>query len=266
MTSMIFVPSKSLQVGASTLAYDCSGDGPAVVVVHGIGGHKEDWSGLAAALAVDHRVYTIDMLGFGGSSKTGDAITVLDQVAAIVALLDAEGIATADLVGNSLGGWVVATLAASHPDRVGSLVLVDAAGFRAMFEGESPVNFYPATVAEMRNLLDHVRLDPSTRGDAFASQALAASMATGDAQAAAALFQGMFASERLEDVAVRIAAPTLVVWGAEDRLFPPGLADMVVAHIPGSRKQLIPAASHFPHLDNPAVFNAAVVDFLHAQQ
>jgi len=254
--------SSSLQVGPHTLAYNRTGEGPAVVIIHGIGGHKEDWAGVAAALAAGHRVYTIDLLGFGGSSKTGDAITIADQVAAIVALLDAEGIAKADVLGNSLGGWVAATLAADHPDRTGQLVLVDAAGFKAMFEGEPPVNFYPATDAEMRNLLEHVRFDPAARTDAAVTEALAASIASGDVQAAAAVGKGMFVSERLEDVADRIAVPTLVIWGADDKLFPAGIADLVTGHIKGSRKLLIPNASHFPQLDNPAVFNAAVAEFL----
>lgn len=252
----------SVQTGELTLAYNVAGEGPAVVVIHGIGGHKEDWAGLSETLAPNHRVYTVDMLGFGGSSKTGDSISIADQVAAVTALLDAEQIEQADLIGNSLGGWVAATMAATYPDRVGRLILVDAAGFKAMFEGEPPVNFYPTTVAEMSNLLDHVRFDPDTHTDEHAQKALAASMASGDAQAAAAVGAGMYGSERLEDVADRITTPTLVIWGAEDRLFPAGIADLVAGHIQGSKRLLIPSASHFPQLDNPAVFNAAVADFL----
>ncbi|MBC7953042.1 MAG: alpha/beta hydrolase [Rhodospirillaceae bacterium] len=259
---MTSTSSSSLQIGGSTLAYNCVGDGPAVVVVHGIGGHKEDWAGLAQVLAAEHSVYTTDLLGFGESSKSGEVITIADQVAAIIALLDAENVAKADIVGNSLGGWVAATLAATYPDRVNRLILVDAAGFKAMFEGKPPVNFYPTTVAEMSNLLDHVRFDPATHTDAFAIQALAASMAAGDAQASAAVGQGMFVSERLEEVADRISAPTLVIWGAEDKLFPAGIADLVTGHIQGSRKVLIPNASHFPQLDNAVAFNAVVVEFL----
>ncbi len=142
------------------------------------------------------------------------------------------------------------------------LVLVDSAGFKAMFEGEPPVNFYPTTAAEMSNLLDHVRFDPAARTAEAVSQALAASLVTGDVQAAEAVGKGMFVSDRLEDVADKITVPTLVIWGAEDRLFPVGIADLVTGHIKGSRKVLIPNASHFPQLDNPTAFNAAVIEFL----
>ena len=87
----------------------------------------------------------------------------------------------------------------------------------------------PTSTAEaMANLLDYVRHDPAARTPEAVEAALAASLANGDAQAAAAVGQGMFASPRLEEVAAQIAAPTLVVWGAEDRLFPPAIADLVV--------------------------------------
>jgi dienelactone hydrolase len=79
---------KMLKVGEKTLAYVQSGSGPAVVIVHGVGGHKEDWQGVAAALANTHTVFAIDMLGFGESSKTGDDLSMPVQAAAIKALLD----------------------------------------------------------------------------------------------------------------------------------------------------------------------------------
>ena len=91
---------------------------------------------------------------------------------------------------------------------------------------------------------------------------MAAAQASGDAETAERAANGMFISVRLEDLAERIAARTLVIWGAEDRLFPPVIADLVAGHIKGAQKVLIPAASHFPQLDNPSVFNAAVTTFL----
>ena len=247
---------------SGNLAFTKSGSGPAVVIVHGIGGHKEDWAGLAASLAPTHTVYAVDMLGFGGSSKAGAQITIADQVAALTSLLDAERVDVVDVVGNSVGGWVAATFAADHPERTARLVLIDAAGFKAMFDGPPPVNFYPRSIEEMQTLLAAVRHDPATHTPAYAEQALAASQASGDAQAAEAVGKGMFVSPRLEDVCDRVTAPTLVVWGADDSLFPPQIADLVVGHVGGARKVLIPDASHFPQLDNPAAFDAAVVRFL----
>ena len=253
---------QTLSNDAQTLSYDETGDGSAVVILHGIGGHKEDWAAVAAALAPRHRVFAVDMLGFGGSSKRGERITIDDQVAAVVALLDAHGVRTADLIGNSVGGWVAATFAAQHPDRTGKLVLVDAAGFRAMFDGAPPVEFYPDDEAAMAKLLSYVRADPRTQTPAFVRAALAAAHASGDAAAAGAVGRGMVVSTRLEDVLDAVTAPALVLWGADDKLFPPAIADLVCAHLKGARKELIPAASHFPQLDNPSAFTAVVAGFL----
>lgn len=251
-----------LAVGPHTLAYFKIGHGPAVVVIHGIGGHKEDWVSFAKALGGQHSVYLLDMLGFGQSSKEGEAFTINDQAAAVAALLQAEKVDRADLVGNSVGGWVAATFAATYPEKTARVVLVDAAGFRAMFEGKPPVDFYPQDVAATANLLAHVRHDPAARTTENVAATLAAIQASGDAQAGQAVWKGLFVSPRLEEVAVKIAAPTLVVWGQEDRLFPPAIADLVVGHVRGAEKILIPQASHFPQLDNPAAFNQEVVSFL----
>jgi pimeloyl-ACP methyl ester carboxylesterase len=252
----------TLQVAGQTVAYLKQGSGPAVVIVHGIGGRKEDWQATMATLAGKRTVYAVDMIGFGGSSKTGADITIRSQVEAVRALLDAEGVAKASLIGNSVGGWVTATFASVYPARTDKLVLVDAAGFKAMFEGPSPVNFYPDTVADMRKLLSYVLVSPATQTQEFAERALAGLNASGDKLAAEAVFKGMFASPRLEEVMPGISAPTLVLWGAQDKLFPPAIADLVTGNIRGAKKLLIDNAGHFPQLDNPAAFHKAVTDFL----
>jgi pimeloyl-ACP methyl ester carboxylesterase len=66
----------------------------------------------------------------------------------------------------------------------------------------------------------------------------------------------------LDDLLPLIACATLVAWGANDRLFPAALADVVAGGIAGARKVLIPDASHFPQVDNPQVLSAALLDFL----
>lgn len=244
------------------LAVIKAGTGPAVVIVHGIGGHKEDWVPVMNALAAQHTVYALDMLGFGGSSKDLAEITVPMQAEAVYALLAQEKISRASLIGNSVGGWVTATFAANYPQMVNRLVLVDAAGFKAMFEGPSPVNFYPGTAEEMSKLLQHVLYSDFAHTPEFAEKALTGLKASGDAAAADVVFKGLFASPRLEDVMPKITAPTLVVWGAQDKLFPAAVADLLEGSIQGARKVLIDRASHFPQIDQPQVFIDTVAPFL----
>ncbi|MBC7927138.1 MAG: alpha/beta fold hydrolase [Bryobacteraceae bacterium] len=239
-----------------------TGSGPAVVIIHGIGGHKEDWQGVMGVLADRHTVYAIDMIGFGGSSKDAPEIPIARQADAVEALLDSEHIDKASLIGNSVGGWVAATFASTRPHRVDKLVLVDVGGFKAMFESPSPVNFYPESVADMQKLLSLVTSDSSKHTAEFAATALDALNQSGDRAAGEAVFKGLFPSPRLEEVMPAIKAPTLVVWGAQDKLFPPVIADLVNGGIAGSRKVLIEGAGHFSQLDNPVEFHRVVTGFL----
>ena len=255
-------PTQTLTVGDKTLAYRVDGTGPDVVIVHGVGGHKEDWAGVAAALAGTHRVYAIDMLGFGESSKTGDDLSMPVQAEAIKALLDANGIARADIVGNSVGGWVAATFAAAYPDHVRRLVLIDAAGFKAMFEGAPPVNFDPNTVEEMQQLIDITVNSAVGKTPGLAERALQRYVASGEKAITATWGMSLFKSPRLEEVLPKISAQTLVLWGADDRLFPSVLAGLFAAQIPNARSQLVPAAGHFPQIDNPPATIAAIAGFL----
>ena len=253
---------KTLALGEKTLAYLQTGAGPAVVIIHGVGGHKEDWQGVASALAATHTVYAIDMLGFGASSKTGDDLSMTVQAAAVKALLEAEGLTSADIVGNSVGGWVAATFAATYPDSVTHLILIDAAGFKAMFEGTPPVNFDPNDAAEMQALINITINSPIAQTPGLAEKALAAYIASGEKAISATWGKSLFGSTRLEDLLPKIKAPTLVLWGADDKLFPSVLAGVFAGQISGATSQLIPNAGHFPQIDAPEATIAAIATFL----
>jgi triacylglycerol lipase len=249
---------KLLAIGDKSLAYTEAGAGPAVVIVHGVGGHKEDWAGVAAALSAHHRVFAIDMLGFGDSSKTGDDLSMPVQASAIHALLDHAGVARASLVGNSVGGWVAATFAATYPERTDRLVLIDAAGFGAMFEGPPPVNFDPNSAAEMQELIDITISGPVARTAGLADQAYARYVSSCEKAIAATWGRGLYASPRLEDLFPRIRAATVILWGAEDRLFPSVLAGVFAGQVKGARAEMIPGAGHFPQIDQPEATTKAI--------
>lgn len=254
--------SSVLPVGDKSLSCITAGSGPAVVIVHGVGGHKEDWLGVADALAAKHQVFAIDMLGFGGSSKTGDDLSMPVQADAIKALLDHHNIAKADLVGNSVGAWATATFAATYPERVNRLVLIDSAGFRAMFEGTPPVNFDPNNAEEMQKLID-ITINSNVAGTpGLAQRAFDAYVSSGEKAISQTWGKSLFISPRLEDLLPKIKAETLVLWGADDKLFPAVLAGVFSSQIAGSHMLLIPNAGHFPQIDNPEATATAIVDFL----
>ena len=241
-----------------------------VFVVHGIGGRKEDWVPLIRALGAQRPAIAMDMIGFGGSDKSSPVINITQQARALRDLLDQQGARRAVLIGNSLGAWVVATMAAMSPDRVDKLILVDAAGLKVTLSGPPPVKFAPETVEEMQQLLQTVLTSPWAQSREFAEKALAGFKASGEAQTLDKLFAG-FADKAspdrpLDDLLPLITAPTLVVWGEQDKLFPAALADVVVRGLTsapgGVRKVLVPGAGHFPQVDNAESFNKTVLQYL----
>jgi pimeloyl-ACP methyl ester carboxylesterase len=245
---------KSLRVGQDTYAYLKQGKGPALVIVHGVGGHKEDWKGVMSALSKAHTVYAVDMLGFGGSSREAVDLSIPRQAAAIKALLDNEKVKKADLIGNSVGGWVAATFASQYPTSVNKLVLVDPAGFEAMFKGESPVNLFPDDVGQMKKLLSFVIHSDFAQTDEFAQKASGAFQASGEKTIEPRFFPALAGSPKLEDVMPKIKAQTLVVWCKEDKLFPVALAPYITGLTPGAKSTIIDNASHFPQIDQPKKF------------
>jgi pimeloyl-ACP methyl ester carboxylesterase len=119
---------RDLEWGGARLAYAVGGNGPPLVLVHGLGGTVENWRGLAPALAARHRVLVPDLPGHGGSSRLPEAPHVDSLAEAALAITDAEEVRDAVWIGHSLGGVVAIRAAVLRPDGVRGLVLAAAAG------------------------------------------------------------------------------------------------------------------------------------------
>ena len=117
-----------IEWGGARLAYAVGGNGPPLVLVHGLGGTIENWRALAPALAQRHRVLVPDLPGHGASSPLAEASHVDALAHAVLAITDAEAAGNAVWVGHSLGGVVAIRAAVLRPDAVRGLVLAAAAG------------------------------------------------------------------------------------------------------------------------------------------
>jgi pimeloyl-ACP methyl ester carboxylesterase len=179
-----------------------------------------------------------------------------------LALLDFYKVSKASVVGNSVGGWVAASFAATYPDRLSKLILIDAAGFKAMFEREPPVNFDPNNADEMQKLIDFTINSTVAKSPGLAQRAFENYVASGEKAIAQTWGKSLFISARLEELFPKITAPTLVVWGADDRLFPSMLAEGFASQINGAQSKLISNAGHFPQIDQPEVTTAVIASFL----
>jgi len=164
----------------------------------------------------------------------------------VAAWMTAAGLARADVVGHSMGGYVAARLAATRPERVGRLVLVAPAGLAS---GRSPWGWLGAALRSAGATAPGVL--PLVLADALRSEPRAL------ARAVRALLR---ADVRPQLAAIR--APTLLVWGARDTLIPAALGPRFQAALPHARLLVLEQAGHNVMVDQPAAFSAVLLDFL----
>src|ERR671932_1977557 len=126
MASMNF-EERHIEVEGHEVRYLTAGEGPPLVLLHGVGTSSGEWSWVLPDLARNHRVYTIDLPGYDGSYEPPDYSPAY-TAQFVSSFLDAVGVERAVVVGNSFGGLVALRLALSEPERVSALVLVDSAG------------------------------------------------------------------------------------------------------------------------------------------
>ena len=184
--------------------------------------------------------------------------------------LKAIGVPKATLIGQSMGANVALTLAVQHPEMVNRLVLVNGGGFRTG-PRTTPPDYHArqianaATLAESREYMEKLYYDHSFVTDKLVEQNLMQRL-----RSAYTIESMQIAADRglggvTEDETRKIKAPTLLVWGANDKLSPPANADKLNGVIAGSRKVLIDKAGHYPFLEHPDKFNQAVLEFLKSQ-
>ncbi|HEY0364427.1 MAG TPA: alpha/beta hydrolase [Solirubrobacteraceae bacterium] len=255
------------------------GSGPPVVFIHGLSGSWQNWLEQLPVFARDHRVIAFDLPGFGASQMPREKITIRGYGHFVDALLDELGVSSAAVVGNSMGGFIGIELAIRFPERVERLVLVSAAGLSIEYlRNERAL----AVLSAIENRLAAYSGWLASRSDALARRPGARRMIFGIVAKRPDRLPGPLVAEQvrgsgkpgflpaldaLTDYPIRdrlgeIACPTLIVWGAEDKLVPARDADEFARLIPNSRKVVWPETGHVAMLERPEAFNALVQAFL----
>jgi pimeloyl-ACP methyl ester carboxylesterase len=244
-SSDIRIEQRRVNIGAATIAYEVAGDGPPIILVHGLAGSSRWWARNIRPLAKRFRVHVVDLIGFG-SSRNRQRF-VLDQAASHLARwMEQIGVRRAGVVGHSMGGYIAAELAADHPDKVERLVLVDAAALP--FDQD-----FSSHILSMFGELRSMRPDflPTLFYDALRAGPLTLWSAA----------SGLLHAD-LRPKLPRIKAPTLVVWGQHDALVPLQMGKQLCRHL-GTRELLvIKSAGHNPMWDCPQAFNQVAGAFL----
>ncbi len=255
------------------------GQGPPLIFIHGLSGCWQNWLEQIPHFAHDHRVIAVDLPGFGHSEMPVEEISISGYADTIDALMNELGIQTAQIVGNSMGGFIGAELAIQHPPRVERLVLVAAAGLSIesirterthglRHRAENIVFFSLGHLASRSHqvalrsrlryaLLLLVAAHPAQLPGPLAAQQVLGSGKRGFSQALEAMCRYPL-RDRLE----KIACPTLIVWGDKDRLVPLKDASVFERLIDDSRKIIYKDTGHVSMMERPARFNEDVRAFL----
>jgi triacylglycerol lipase len=253
---------KTATIFGRAIRYYDIGEGPPLVLIHGIGGDADQWAFVFGALSAANRVIAFDLLGFGRSDKPAIDYRVEGYVEFLDRLLRAIGIHRSAVLGHSFGGWIAAEFALRFPECVEKLVLVDAAGIDAG-AAEIPIDLNVSSRRAMREAFEFMFHDQAFASDALVDLAYALHLERGDGYAIrSALATLADPREKLDARLSELRVPTLLVWGERDALTPVAMAREFHRRIAGSRLELIPECGHLPPLEKAAEFARAVTRFL----
>lgn len=273
------LPVKTVQVDGHRIAYLDLGQGPPVILVHGLGGSLWQWEYQQAALSTGHRLITLDLLGSGLSDKPDLDYTPDVMLEFFRSFMDAVGVRQATLVGNSLGAGVVIGMALAHPERVDRLVLIGGLPDRVREKTTSPMiqqaidsrvpvwlvtlgNYFTGRWVT-RSILEEIVHDRALLTPAVIERSYRNRSRPGMIPPLLSLARHLPLWERgLAKRLADIRHPTLIVWGAEDRVFPPQVGRDLHAVIKGSTFALIPDAAHIPQWERPDLVNPLLLTFL----
>jgi 2-hydroxy-6-oxonona-2,4-dienedioate hydrolase len=258
---------KEVTVFGQKINYVEAGSGPAVVLLHGLGGNTLNWAFQMQALAQKHRVIVPDQIGFGRSDKPLINYRVATYADFLDKFLDELKVEKASLVGNSMGGWIAAFYALQRPARVERLVLVDAAGFRPPkeFDLAALSGLNPSTREGVRQLAAMIFANKQLfASDAAVDFMLTQRISAGDGHTIQSLVESIHRGEDMLDGRLgAIKQPTLIVWGREDMLTPLAReGERFKREIAGSQLVVFDKCGHSPQVECAADFNAAVLKFL----
>jgi len=244
-----------------------------LVLVHGTSASLHTWDGWTEELRTTRRVIRFDLPGFGLTGpNAADDYSMAVYVRLVLALLDQLGVQRFVIGGNSLGGEVAWATAHAAPHRVEKLILVDAAGYA--FEPESmPLAFRVARTPGLSALMGHllppgmveksvrnVYGDPSRVTPELVQRYSDLARRAGNRHALA-VRMAQHNTGREQDIR-DLKLPTLIVWGAHDRLIPPVNGKRFAADIAGSQLVVFEGLGHVPQEEDPAATVAVVQRFL----
>lgn len=244
-----------------------------IVLLHGTSSSLHTWDGWAADLSKTRRVIRFDLPGFGLTGPSPDGIYSMDRyVDFVTAMMEQLQVNRYVLGGNSLGGEIAWGVAVANPSRVEKLILVDAGGYPmtgsmpigfriAQLPGISSISSYMLPRSMIESSLKDVYGDPSKITPELVDRYYELTLRAGNRAAVSQRFAQSNAGSDADNIS-KVQEPTLIIWGAKDKLVPPEYAERFHQDIPGSWVAMFDHLGHVPQEEDPARTLDAVRQFL----
>lgn len=265
---------KSVRVDGRDWPYLEGGDPgkPLLLLVHGFGGDKDNWSMIAPYLTRDYHVIAPDLPGFGENERNPDLpYDIAAQTRRLKDFADALGLDRPHVGGNSMGGWIALRYAIDYPDALSGLILLNNAGVLG------------ANESELQKLAANEDYNPLVLSGLEDIDRLMAMVAHKPARIPSRLKPVFFADaikyrdqldkifwviaiegrdQPLGDRLGEVKAPTLIIWGRHDRLIDVSCVPVLEAGIAGSRAHVFDHVGHVPMIEDPKATAAVMKGFL----
>ncbi len=252
------------QINGKQLWLETTGDGPTVVMVHGLGGTTTFYDAVTSRLANDHRVVAFDLNGHGRSPLTG-AVSIESFADDLGAVLDHVGADSASVIGHSMGSAVVQTFAASHADRVDKLVLLGPirelpdAGRNGLRERAATVR--TQTIGAIAGTIANAGTGPKTKDErpeivGYVRESVLGQTDEGYAVACEA------AADTVDADQAAITCPVLLVTGTADGIAPPEKTEHIAAGFGDATVHVIDGIGHWTVVEAGVEVASLVAEFL----
>lgn len=244
-----------------------------IVLLHGTSSSLHTWDGWAADLSQTRRVIRFDLPGFGLTGPSPDGIYAMERyVDFVTAMMEQLQVNRYVLGGNSLGGEIAWGVAVANPSRVEKLILVDAGGYPltgsmpigfriAQLPGISAISSYILPRSIIEASLKDAYGDPSKITPELVDRYYELTLRAGNRAAVSERFAQSNPGSDADNIR-KVQEPTLIIWGAKDKLIPPEYAERFHQEIPGSWVAMFDHLGHVPQEEDPARTLDAVRQFL----
>jgi pimeloyl-ACP methyl ester carboxylesterase len=271
------VVDRFVEVCGARLHYQSAGDGPPLLLLHGLVGSGRNWRQNIGFLSRYARVYAIDLFNMGESQRLPGLDASLEATAdRIVALLDLLGLPAADIAAHSHGGAIAMMLAARHPERVRKLILFapanpfcDAGRHLIRFYNTRTGAWFARRIPMLPRMLHATALarmygDPARVAEGTLETYTAGMLIPGTIDHVLRIVAGWYDDMRsLRSALTSLAGkPALFIWGDLDRAVSLPSGRLLQRMMPNSRLIVIPGAGHLPFAEMPDACNEAMMQWL----